>query len=64
MTVKSSMCWTEKETYLLTLTESHHLIKHPNHIVDGGLGFSKVVATFSHVGGSFNLLWLPLGMSE
>ena len=27
-------------------------------------GFSKVVATFSHVGRSFNISWPPLGMSE
>ena len=26
-------------------------------------GFSTVVATFNHVGGSFNLLWPPPGMS-
>ena len=27
-------------------------------------GFSKVMATFNHVGGSFNLFWPPPGMSE
>ena len=29
-----------------------------------GLGFSKVVVTFSHVGGSFNLLWALPGLSN
>ena len=27
-------------------------------------GFSKVVATFNHVGGSFNLILATTGMSE
>ena len=30
----------------------------------GGGGFSKVVVTFSHVGGSFNLLWALPGLSN
>ena len=33
-------------------------------VVGGGGGGSKVVATFNHVGGSFNLLWPPPGMCE
>ena len=30
-------------------------------MVSGGWGFSKVVATFNHVGGSFNLLLATTG---
>ena len=33
-------------------------------LVGGGRGFSKVVDTFNHVGGSFNLYMPPQGVSE
>ena len=35
--------------------------QYPHMNVGGGGGFSKVVATFSHVGGSFNLFLAPNG---
>ena len=40
-------------------------LSHPLYVnVGGGGGISDVVATFNHVGGSFNLLMSTTGVSE